>query len=131
MLNEACVARLWDLPGNHPKSAGRRPLRLSPWSFKGLGLLDLPLVALILKARLLEGIRRTVSKISTFLQPQMIHACFCKCDAWSKKRSLEAPKSTKIEFQEPQHPSKKQLKSDSASEAASEPQFVSKFCDFA
>ena len=57
----------------------------------------------------------------------MIHACFCKCDAGSKKRSLEARKSTKTELQEPQNPSKKQLKSDSASEAASEPQFIRNF----
>ena len=57
----------------------------------------------------------------------MFHACFCKCDAGSKKRSLEARKSTKIELQEPQNPSKKQLKSDSASEAASEPQFFRNF----
>ena len=53
----------------------------------------------------------------------MFHACFCKCDAGSKKRSLEARKSLKIELQEPQNPSKKQLKSDSASEAASKLQF--------
>ena len=57
----------------------------------------------------------------------MIHACFCKCDAGSKKRSLEARKSSEIELQEPQNPYKKQLKNDSASEAASEPQFFGNF----
>ena len=57
----------------------------------------------------------------------MFHACFCKCDAGSKKRSLETRKCPKIKLQEPQNPSKKQLKSDSASEAASEPQFFRNF----
>ena len=37
----------------------------------------------------------------------MIHACFCKCDAGSKKRSLEVRKWSKIELQEPQNPSQK------------------------
>ena len=39
---EACFATPWDSPRNRLKSAGLRSLRLSPWSFKGLGLLDRP-----------------------------------------------------------------------------------------
>ena len=50
MLNEACVATLCNSPTNRPKAAGLGALGLSPWSFKGLGLLDLSFVALILNA---------------------------------------------------------------------------------
>ena len=48
MLNEACVATLCKSPANRRKSSHLRASRLSLGSFKGLGLLDQPLVALIL-----------------------------------------------------------------------------------
>ena len=55
---------------------------------------------------------------------------FCALDEGIKKHHPEALKSMKIKIQGLQHPFPKQLKSDTASEEASEPQFVSKICDF-
>ena len=40
---EACFATPWELPTNRPKSSGLGAWRLSPWSFKVLGLLSLSL----------------------------------------------------------------------------------------
>ena len=42
-LFEACFAKLWDLPASRAELAEIKALRLSPWSFKGLGLLSLSL----------------------------------------------------------------------------------------
>ena len=38
-----CFATPWDLPQSRPKAARLGALRLSPWSFKGLGLVSLSL----------------------------------------------------------------------------------------
>ena len=56
----------------------------------------------------------------------MLHAYFCSLDEGVKKHRPEALKSMKIELRGLQNPFKKQLKSDTASEEALEPQFVRK-----
>ena len=60
----------------------------------------------------------------------MLLAYLCSLDEGIKKHRPEALKSMKIKIQGLQNPFPKQLKSDTASEEAFEPQFVSKFCDF-
>ena len=60
----------------------------------------------------------------------MLHAYFCSRDEGIKKYRLEALKSMKIELQGFQNPFKKQLKSDTASEEAFEPQFFRKIVIF-
>ena len=51
MLNEACIATLWKSFGNRRKSTGPSVCEASDWLRIWLGLLDLPLVALIIKVR--------------------------------------------------------------------------------
>ena len=60
----------------------------------------------------------------------MLLAYLCSLDEGIKKHRPEALKSMKIKLQGLQNPFQKQLKSDTASEEAFEPQFFSKFCDF-
>ena len=56
----------------------------------------------------------------------MLHAYLCSVDEGVKKHRPEALKSMKIELRGLQHPFKKQLQSDTASEEAFEPQFYRK-----
>ena len=51
MLNEACFATLWNSPGSRRKSTGGIAFGPPIWLGIWLGLLDLPLVALIIKVR--------------------------------------------------------------------------------
>ena len=50
MWNKACFATLWKSRGTHRKSTGGIACKASKWLCIWLGLLDLPLVALIIKA---------------------------------------------------------------------------------
>ena len=60
----------------------------------------------------------------------MLLAYLCSLDEGIKKHRPEALKSMKIKLQGLQNPFQKQLKSDTASEEAFEPQLFSKICDF-